>query len=120
LGRIASQRFSKTLRLRRRGEFLRVQGTGRKVAFGPLLALALHNAQKETRLGLTVSTKVGNAVVRNRIRRRLREMFRRRREQLPPGLDLVFVARAGAALADYEELERAFLELARQLKGLFP
>ena len=50
-----------------------------------------------SRLGVTVSRKVGNAVVRNRIKRRIREWFRRDRSAIGPGLDLVVIARAGAA-----------------------
>ena len=77
------------------------------------------NGTGETRLGITVSTKVGAAVVRVRIRRRIRELFRRRRDQLPPGVDLVLIARASAADSDYDALARAFDGLARKLKGSF-
>lgn len=49
------------------------------------------------RLGLTVSRRVGNAVVRNRLKRRVREWFRRARAELEPGLDLVVIARRGAS-----------------------
>lgn len=113
------ERFPKALRLRTRKEFLRVQDGGAKVAQGPLLALALRNEKGHTRLGLTVSTKVGNAVVRNRIRRRLREIFRKRRRELPEGIDLVLIARASAAEADFGELQRAFEAIARKLRGMF-
>src|SRR5216683_532034 len=59
------ERFPQSLRLRRREEFLRIQRQGIKVSTDPLLALALRNSGAVTRLGVTVSTKVGNAVVRN-------------------------------------------------------
>jgi ribonuclease P protein component len=113
------ERFPKELRLRTRKEFLRVQDKGRKVVAGPLLALALPNGRELTRVGLTVSTKVGNAVVRVRIRRRLRELFRKRRQQLPMGLDLVFIARASAAEADFAELSESFEAVTRKLRGMF-
>lgn len=67
------------------------------------------------RLGLTVSRRVGGAVVRTRIKRRLREWFRRHRELIPPGKDLVIIARAPAGLASAEELEN---ELASTLERL--
>jgi ribonuclease P protein component len=51
----------------------------------------------ETRLGITVSGKVGNAVVRNRIKRLVREFFRRRRHELAPGLDILVIAKKTAA-----------------------
>jgi ribonuclease P protein component len=107
--------FPKEVRLRRRPEFLRVQDTGRKVTADCLLALVLPNGRQVTRLGLTVSTKVGNAVVRNRIRRRLRELFRRRRAALPGGLDMVLIARQSAAEADTPRLTRAFERVVSEL-----
>lgn len=112
--------FPKAVRLRKRPQFLRVQGGGVKVSAGPLLALALRNDAGVTRLGLTVSTKVGNAVSRVRIRRRLRELFRKRRLGLPLGLDLVLIARGSAKDAEYEALVKAFDTIAARLKGLFP
>lgn len=117
---MAAQRFPKSARVRRRPQFLRVQEHGRKASAGPLLALALSRGEGETRLGVTVSKKVGNAVTRNRIRRRVRELFRKGRGMLPRGLDVVVVARRGASEADFAELGRAFEALALKLKGLFP
>ena len=111
------ERFPKEVRLRRRAEFLKVQETGQKFPSDAFLALVLPNARADgtTRLGLTVSTKVGNAVVRNRIRRRLRELFRTRRERLPRGLDVVLIARTQAAQAEPLALSAAFERL---LSGL--
>lgn len=111
------QEFPKSLRLRRRREFLKVQSRGLKVSTEPMLALVLKNELPFTRLGLTVSNKVGSAPVRTRIRRRLRELFRKERARLPVGLDVVLVARSAAAGADYGALQRAFLKVASTLKG---
>jgi ribonuclease P protein component len=116
---VAVERFPSSLRVRKRREFLRVQERGRKVTSGPLVALALANDTATTRLGLTVSTRVGGAVIRSRIRRRLRELFRRRRGELPTGIDLVLIARASAAESDYEALARAFEVIARKLREMF-
>src|SRR5512132_76071 len=113
------QRFPKSLRLTRRAEFVRVQDTGKKVSADPLLALALPNALGHTRLGITVSKKVGNAVVRARVRRHLRELFRTRRSELPQGIDLVIVARNSAKDADHAELARAFGAVAARMRSLF-
>jgi ribonuclease P protein component len=114
-----SEAFPRSLRLRARREFLRVQDRGRKVVVGPILALALPNDRGVTRIGLTVSTKVGNAVTRVRIRRMLRELFRKQRHQLPQGIDLVLIARASAAEADFAEMSRTFDAIARKLRGMF-
>lgn len=103
-----SQAFPKSLRLRSRAEFVKVQTRGQKVTAEPLLGLYLPNGLPYTRLGLTVSTKVGNAVVRARVRRLLRECFRKKRHLLPQGVDLVLIARSGAASADFAGISRAF------------
>jgi ribonuclease P protein component len=72
------------------------------------------NGLPETRLGLSVSRKVGNAVVRNRWKRRIREAFRLERLQLPAGLDLVIRPRRGAELS-FAAIRRSLPRLARQL-----
>ena len=82
-------------------------------AVSPNLALYVRkNGREESRLGLTVSTKVGKAVVRNRTRRRLREIYRTNEDKLLSGYDVVVVARVRAANAPYAVLEREFLRLA--------
>lgn len=91
-------RFPKSARLLKRAEFVAVKEGGRSFADGPLAASFAPRpagAPASARVGLTVSSKVGNAVVRNRIKRRLREAVRHELELLPP-VDLVIVARASA------------------------
>jgi ribonuclease P protein component len=113
--------FPKEVRLRRRSEFLRVQDKGHKVTADCLLCLVLPNGRADglTRLGLTVSTKVGPSVVRNRIRRRLRELFRVKKATLPKGLDMVFIARSSAAEADFARLSKAYERIERELEKKF-
>lgn len=118
----ARHAFPKGVRLKRRGEFLKVQERGAKVSADCLLVLVLPNGRADgvTRLGLTVSTKVGNAVVRNRLRRRLRELFRTRKDALPRGLDMVIIARTSAAEADTPRLTRAFERAVAELSRRYP
>ncbi len=118
-GASSGERFPASLRLRKRGEFLRIQRQGVKVSADPLLGLALRNAQGVTRLGITISTKVGNAVVRNRIRRSLREIFRRHRDIFPQGIDLVLIATPRAREADFLQLHGACAVLADELRRRF-
>lgn len=112
--------FPKALRLKSRREFVHVQEGGVKVSAGPLLGVALRSGREMTRVGLTVSSKVGNAVERARLRRRLRELFRKRRAELPAGLDVVLIARQAARRAGFAELSQAFGAIAVGLRSAFP
>ena len=89
-------KLPKAARLRRRREFLQVQQRGRRLYAGEVLVLALGASGSGPRIGITVSSKVANAVARNRVKRWVREAFRAVRSDLPP-IDLVVVARRGAA-----------------------
>lgn len=82
-------------------------------AVSPNMALYVRkNGREHNRLGFTVSTKVGKAVVRNRTRRRLREVYRTNEDKLCSGYDIVVVARVRAANSRYQVLEKEFLKLA--------
>ena len=91
-------RITKQMRLRRRAEFVAVQSDGTKLHGRHVLALARKRSDPELvgRLGITVTKKVGNAVVRNRIKRLVREWMRLH-GWVPPGWDLVVVAKDSAA-----------------------
>jgi ribonuclease P protein component len=95
--------FPRTARLLSPGDFARVFALRRSAASGPLVLYACPavSAVQPARLGLSVSSRIGNAVVRNRWKRRLREAFRqvRARAALPVGNDFVIVVRSGAVPA---------------------
>ena len=95
--------------LKKNSDFRRLYAKGKSAASSCLVIYCRKNRLDHNRAGYTVSTKLGHAVVRNRIRRRLREIVRLNRERLLPGYDLVLVARSRAAEAEYRKLERAFL-----------
>ena len=76
------------------------------------------NNLEENRIGYTVSKKLGHAVVRNKVRRRLREIYRLHEEEFLSGRDLVVVARSRAVGVPYAKLEQAFLSLAGKLNLL--
>lgn len=101
--------FSSSLKLNH--IFRRLYGTGGH-ANGYLVLYAKKNRLGCNRLGLTVSKKLGHAVVRNRVRRRLREIYRLNEGKFSPGWDLVLVARSRAVGADFAALTDAFLSLA--------
>jgi ribonuclease P protein component len=80
-----------------------------------LVLYARKNRSATNRVGLTVSKKLGHAVVRNRIRRRLREVYRLNEEKFQPGWDIVVVARSRCVDAPFDQLTKAYLALARKL-----
>jgi ribonuclease P protein component len=104
-------------RLRTAAEFRRVRDAAPRGWPHPLLLL--HVAPNDclgTRIGITVSRRVGKAVVRNRVRRRLREALRARINRLPQDVDIVVTARPASATATWSELNQALdavLERAR-------
>src|ERR1700752_4353093 len=91
-----SERFSKTARLRKRSQFLMLSRTGSKFQSTHFLVISKSNDAIERRLGITVSGKVGNSVVRNRIKLQVREFFRPNRNELPKATDCLIIARNSA------------------------
>lgn len=104
-------------RLRQRRDFKRVYQRGRSVAVPCFVLHWRKNGSPRTRMGFSVSKKLGNAVKRNRIKRQCRAAARQLLPTLPKGYDLVLVVRAAAAAADYarlkEQMEKA-IALMRQ------
>jgi len=108
------QRFPRSIRLRRSPDFQRVQRGGRRIHGRNLVVVYLANELATPRFGLAVSRKVGNAVVRNRVKRWLREAIRRQRAGVM-AVDVVFVARPSAAAAGYDAL---YNEVGTALRGM--
>ena len=81
---------------------------------GYLVLYAKPNRLGINRVGITVSKKLGHAVVRNRVRRRLREVYRLNEALFSPGWDIVVVARSRCVEAEFSALTKAYLELAKK------
>ena len=84
------------------------------VADGLLVLYFRRNRLEENRVGITVGKKLGKAHVRNRARRRIREVYRLNEEKFQPGWDIVVVARSRAVDAPFEKLVKSYLSLAER------
>jgi ribonuclease P protein component len=112
----------KTRRLLQTAQFDRVRKEG-KVWRGDLISLAVVTSSDATegmRAGIIASRRVGGAVVRNRVRRRLREIVRKHQHSLANGLWLVVIASARAGRTPFHQLEDEWLRLARRASILAP
>ena len=90
------------------------------VANSYVVLYARKNGTNTNRVGITVSKKLGHAVVRNRVRRRLREIYRLHEDKFQPGWDIVVVARSKTVRADFGKLADAYLQLAEKAGILRP
>jgi len=97
------------MRLRKRCDFRRVQGRGRRIRLSSLMLLYLPGQSTQTRIGLTVSKKVGCAVVRNRVKRWLRESLRKQYNQIDGTWDVVVIAHPSAARSGQEKLQQQLI-----------
>ena len=104
-----------TTSLKKNSDFHRVYRKGKSAVRPCLVVYARRAGGAESRLGITVSTKVGKAHTRNRVRRRLREIYRLHEAGLRPGYDFVVVARTRAANVEYRRLEAEFLSASQEL-----
>ena len=108
-------RFPAVRRLKLSREFERVRKEGRAVRGGLLMLSVLPvDGEKRFRVGLITSRRVGGAVARNRVRRRLREIVRRNQQALKGGIWFVVIARRSAAQTDSAALEAEWLRLAQR------
>lgn len=99
-------------RLRKTQDFSSVYHYGRSKADHNLVLYRLKKNHGEFRIGISVSKKVGNSVIRHKIKRRIREAARLHEESFPAGYDYVVIARKASAHADYTALEQSLLKLA--------
>ena len=104
--------------IKKNDEFKAVYQCGKSYANKYLVMYIRKNDMEKNRLGVSISKKVGNSVVRHRIARLLRESFRLNDEKFHSGWDIVVVARLSAKGKNYREIESAFLHLAK-LHGIF-
>ena len=109
-----------TVALKQNHEFRRLYSKGKNAASPYFAVYCRRTGRPYSRLGLTTGVKLGNAVKRNRVRRRMRELYRTNESKLRPGYDIVMVARTRAIFARYSDLESSFLRLMKKLELTLP
>ncbi len=116
--------FPKKMRLRKRQEFLLLQKNGQKVHTSSFLALLNTKSSEDeldhlNRLGITTTKRIGNAPVRNRIRRVIREAFRKKMIWLPQSTDLVIIAKKTASAISNEAIFSELRFLGKKIKKVY-
>ncbi|MDP3488134.1 MAG: ribonuclease P protein component [Bacillota bacterium] len=109
----------RTHRLKRKEDFAHVYEAGRSTAGRLLVLYALQGEQDKVRIGFAAGRKLGAAVVRNRAKRLMREIARRRFADVAPGYSLIVIARTGALKANFFELNKEFTFLLKKLNLLY-
>jgi len=108
-------RLRRSDRIRRRYEYRRIQAGGARVHTRHFLILIEHGRDSARRLGVTVTKKVGSAVGRNHVKRRVKEVFRQHRSLFPSGGDVVVIAKRGAVEIEYADMLEQFTRAGRAM-----
>lgn len=107
--------FKVTKGLKKDSDFRKVYKYGKSVANKYLVMYILNNKLEYSRLGISVSKKVGNSTVRNKVKRRIREAYRNLiDENVKSGYDIVFIARVSSKDVDYKAIEKSVLFLSKK------
>ena len=97
--------------IKKNSDFQNIYRNGKSYANRLLVMYVMRNGGESNQLGISVSKKVGNSVVRHHIARLMREIFRLNNEKIETGLNIIVVARTAAAASDYKHLEGAYMHL---------
>ena len=108
------QSFQDASRIRRRPEFQRVYEGGQRLRLRLMTVMALANGRESSRLGIAATRKLGDAVVRNRAKRLVREVFRK--ADVPGGLDIVVIPRRDMLDVEYRTIEAEFRYALRRVR----
>jgi len=106
--------FPRSVRVRSRADYLKIQRSGRKMGGRYLIILSIDNDLPASRFGITVSRKTGNAVTRNRVKRRIRELQRLHRKNIIPGKDIVVIATREAPEATFTRMQAEYTNLIKK------
>ena len=110
--------FPRRLRLRKRSLFRQVYENGRYLSNSLISLHFIVHGNQTHQIGVTAGKRLGNAVTRNRCRRRLKECYRLYRNEAPVGMDIVIIARRGLVTADWADIVAAFRDIMRRVNRL--
>lgn len=110
--------MDKKYRLRKNMEFKKVYSVGKNYWNRNFVLYAKKNKLDETRVGFTITKKHGNAVIRNKIRRRMKEIYRLNFHNIKDGYDLVFIPKRNVIDISYKELEGSIIHIMKIAKVL--
>lgn len=116
MDKATTEEFPHHVRIVRSSDYRALYKAGRKVYSERFVLFTRTNCIGHPRLGITVSRKVGGAVVRNRIKRLFREIFRRSFCKIPNQFDIVVNAKSGCAGTSYADLHKEFLAAAKKIR----
>jgi len=102
-----------SMSLKKNQDFQKVYKHGKSFANRLLVMYVLENNLNKNRIGISVSKKVGNSIIRHRLTRLIRESYRLNEQLFLNGLDMVVIARPGAKGKSYKDIEKAFLHLGK-------
>lgn len=107
--------FNNTKGLKKDSDFRKVYKHGKSFANRYLVMYILENKSDSSRVGISVSKKVGNAVTRNKVRRKIKEAYRLKvDENVKGGYDIIFIARVSSKEAEYKDIEKAINHLVKK------
>jgi len=115
-----AEKFPRSVRIVRSSDYQALYKTGCKIHSSHFVLFSRCNTLGHCRLGITASRKVGGAVVRNRVKRLFREVFRRSFNQIPSRFDMVVNAKSGCDSVRYEDLRIEFLAAVKKLADRYP
>lgn len=104
------------LPLKKNRDFLKVYRKGTSKANPVLVLYILENREGFNRVGVSVSRKVGNSVIRNRVKRLVKEAYRKRMRDIKPGYDMVFISRIRAKDLSFQQIDKWMDDLIRRFK----
>lgn len=105
-----------TYRLKKNYEFKKVYNEGKYYVEKYVVMYIIMNNSASNRVGFSVSKKVGNSVVRNRVKRLMKEVYRQNYDNIKKGYDMVFTARAGSGTSNYKLIEKNMISILSKAK----